>query len=220
LFLGDYVDRGPSSLNTIALLFACKVRYPLNFFLLRGNHECRIPNSRYGFLDECNHYFPDSKIWKKFNSVFDWMPIAAVIDGRIFCVHGGLSPRLFRLAQLKEIERPDNGDNTIVSDLIWSDPAPEVKSWVASDRGLGWLFGINIVETFLNINDLDLIVRAHEAVVVGDEFPYGSRRGLVTIFSAPGSTRGQKNKGAFMQVDATLNIDNSCKLLVFFFCRF
>jgi serine/threonine-protein phosphatase PP1 catalytic subunit len=209
LFLGDYVDRGPSSLNTIALLFAYKVKYPQNFFMLRGNHECRLPNSRYGFFDECNRYFPNSSVWAKFNSVFDWMPISAVIDGRILCVHGGLSRKLRDLNQLRRIDRPDNGDTELVSDLIWSDPSRHVSSWVPSERGCGWLFGINAVETFLRNNDLDLIVRAHEAVEDGYDFPYYPRRDVVTVFSAPGYCGQSDMKGALLHVDALLNIEFS-----------
>jgi serine/threonine-protein phosphatase PP1 catalytic subunit len=172
---------------------------------LRGNHECRVPNSRDGFLQECNRYFPKSKVWSKFNSCFDWMPLSAVVGGRILCVHGGLSPKLTKLDQLKRIERPDSGDSGLACDIIWSDPAAEVRLWQQSDRGLGWLFGFRAVETFLAVNSLAMIVRAHEAVEGGYEFPYFPRREVVTLFSAPKYCGEWNNTAAVMCIDSTMN---------------
>ena len=94
LFLGDYVDRGRQSLETICLLFAYKIKYPENFFLLRGNHECSTINRLYGFYDECKRRFQTIKIWKLFSNCFNFLPIAGLIDDKIFCMHGGLSPDL------------------------------------------------------------------------------------------------------------------------------
>jgi len=93
LFLGDYVDRGKHGLETICLLFIYKIKYPDNFFLLRGNHECSTINKIYGFYDECKRRY-SLKIWKLFSDCFNYMPICALIDHKIFCVHGGLSPEL------------------------------------------------------------------------------------------------------------------------------
>ena len=93
LFLGDYVDRGKNSIECIALLFAFKARYPNKFFLLRGNHECASINRVYGFLDECHRRY-SIKLWKSFGDAFQYMPVCAVIDERIVCMHGGLSPDL------------------------------------------------------------------------------------------------------------------------------
>jgi serine/threonine-protein phosphatase PP1 catalytic subunit len=93
LFLGDYVDRGKQSLEVIILLLAFKVKYKENFFLLRGNHECGQINRIYGFYDECKRRY-SIRIWKEFQDVFNCMPIAALIDDKILCMHGGLSPEL------------------------------------------------------------------------------------------------------------------------------
>merc|ERR1711971_519520 len=91
LFLGDYVDRGKQSLETICLLLAYKIKYPENFFLLRGNHECASINRIYGFYDECKRRY-NIKLWKTFTDCFNCLPIAALIDEKILCMHGGLSP--------------------------------------------------------------------------------------------------------------------------------
>jgi len=105
LFLGDYVDRGKQSLETICLLLAYKIKYPENFFLLRGNHECASINRIYGFYDECKRRY-NIKLWKTFTDCFNCLPLAAIIDEKIFCCHGGLSPDLESMEQIRRIIRP------------------------------------------------------------------------------------------------------------------
>ena len=105
LFLGDYVDRGKYSLEAISLLFAYKIKFPENFFLLRGNHESENINKIYGFYDECKKRY-SIKLWKKFADTFNQLPVAAVIDDKIFCMHGGISPELKDLDQIRNIVRP------------------------------------------------------------------------------------------------------------------
>jgi len=105
LFLGDYVDRGKQSMETICLLLAYKIKYPENFFLLRGNHECASINRVYGFYDECKRRF-SVKLWKCFTDCFNCLPVAAIIDEKILCMHGGLSQELTSIDQIKRIIRP------------------------------------------------------------------------------------------------------------------
>jgi len=105
LFLGDYVDRGKQSLETICLLLAYKIKHPENFFLLRGNHESASINRIYGFYDECKRRYT-IKIWKAFTDCFNFLPVAALIDGKIFCMHGGLSPDLVNIEQVNQVMRP------------------------------------------------------------------------------------------------------------------
>ena len=105
LFLGDYVDRGKQSLETICLLLAYKIRYPENFFILRGNHECASINRIYGFYDECKRRY-NIKLWKTFTDCFNCLPIAAIIDEKIFTMHGGLSPDLNSMEQIRRVMRP------------------------------------------------------------------------------------------------------------------
>ncbi|KCV71411.1 protein phosphatase 1, catalytic subunit [Fonticula alba] len=105
LFLGDYVDRGRQSMETICLLLAFKIRYPENFFLLRGNHECASINRIYGFYDECKRRY-STKLWKIFTDCFNCLPIAAVIEEKILAMHGGLSPDLQSMEQIRNINRP------------------------------------------------------------------------------------------------------------------
>ncbi|EYU18339.1 hypothetical protein MIMGU_mgv1a011573mg [Erythranthe guttata] len=170
LFLGDYVDRGKQSLETICLLLAYKIKYPENFFLLRGNHECASVNRIYGFYDECKRRF-NVRIWKVFTDSFNCLPVAALIDEKILCMHGGLSPDLQDLDQIRNLQRPTDVPETgLLCDLLWSDPSKDVKGWGMNDRGVSWTFGSDKVTEFLQKHDLDLICRAHQVVEDGYDF--------------------------------------------------
>lgn len=105
LFLGDYVDRGHQSIETMCLLLALKIKYPLNMFLLRGNHECQNISRIYGFYEECRRRY-NIALWRKFISLFDVMPVSALIEDKILCMHGGLSPQLNKFNQINQIARP------------------------------------------------------------------------------------------------------------------
>ncbi|KAF3782331.1 Serine/threonine-protein phosphatase [Nymphaea thermarum] len=153
LFLGDYVDRGKLSLETI---------------------YC-----------------------------FNCLPVAALIEEKILCMHGGLSPELQNLSQINSIERPtDVPDFGLLCDLLWSDPNPDIQGWGASDRGVSCSFGAEVVAEFLKKNDLDLVCRAHQ--VVEDGYEFFAKRRLVTIFSAPNYCGEFDNAGAFLTVDSNL----------------
>lgn len=160
LFLGDYVDRGKQSIETISLLLAYKLRYPEHIYMLRGNHECAKLTKTYGFFDECKRRYSIG-LWGDFTYLFDCLPISAIIDERIFCVHGGLSPLTHHLSQVNDFHRPIEIPNQgLLTDMLWSDPT-DTKGWKASDRGVSWLFGPDIIEKFCEKFDLDLICRAH-----------------------------------------------------------
>ena len=202
LFLGDYVDRGKYSLETICLLLAYKIKYEENFFLLRGNHECASINRIYGFYDECKKRY-NLKIWKAFIDVFNCLPIAASIDDKILLMHGGLSPELKNVEQLKKIMRPtDVPEEGLLCDLLWSDPDASCDGWGPNDRGVSVVFNQNVLKKFLEKNDLDLICRAHQVVEEGYEF-FGDRE-LVTVFSAPNYCGEFDNAGAMMVIDENL----------------
>ena len=202
LFLGDYVDRGRQSLETICLLLAYKIKYPENFFLLRGNHESSTINRIYGFYDECKRRY-SLKVWKMFSDVFNCLPIAALIDDKILCMHGGLSPELLSIEQINKINRPtDVPDSGLLCDLLWSDPDRDVKDWEDNERGVSYVFGADVLNKFVAKNDIDLVCRAHQVVEDGYEF-FGKKQ-LVTIFSAPNYCGEFDNSGAMMTVDESL----------------
>ncbi|KID75324.1 Serine/threonine-protein phosphatase PP-Z [Metarhizium brunneum] len=202
LFLGDYVDRGKMSLETILLLLCYKLKFPENFFLLRGNHECANVTRVYGFYDECKRRC-NVKIWKTFIDCFNTLPIAAIVAGKIFCVHGGLSPALSHMDDIRNIARPtDVPDYGLLNDLLWSDPADMEQDWEANERGVSYCFGKRVITEFLAVHDFDLICRAH--MVVEDGYEFFNDRVLVTVFSAPNYCGEFDNWGAVMSVSSEL----------------
>ena len=202
LFLGDYVDRGEQSIETICLLLAYKIKFEENFFILRGNHESGSINRIYGFYDECKRRY-NIKIWKHFVDLFNCLPIAACIDDKIFLVHGGLSPELKNMDDIKKIMRPTEvPEEGLLCDLLWSDPENISKDWGTNDRGVSVTFNAKVVEKFLENNELDLICRAHQVVEEGYEF-FGDKK-LVTVFSAPNYCGEFDNNGGIMLVDEDL----------------
>ncbi|RAK81851.1 uncharacterized protein BO72DRAFT_420696 [Aspergillus fijiensis CBS 313.89] len=203
LFLGDYVDRGKQSLESILLLLCYKLRYPTNFFLLRGNHECANVTRVYGFYDECKRR-TTIKTWKTFINVFNCMPVAAIVAGKIFCVHGGLSPSLSDLEDIRRIARPtDVPDYGLLNDLLWSDPIDSEQDWDTNDeRGVSYCFGRRVIVDFLQRHDFDLICRAH--MVVEDGYEFYPDRLLVTVFSAPNYCGEFDNWGGVMSVSDEL----------------
>uniref|UniRef100_A0A1A9VW85 protein-serine/threonine phosphatase n=1 Tax=Glossina austeni TaxID=7395 RepID=A0A1A9VW85_GLOAU len=178
LFLGDYVDRRKRSLETICLLLAYKIKYPENFFILRGNYEFAAINRIYGFYDECKRRYNIVSI------VCRWL---LSLRKR---VHGGVSPDLHSMDQIRRLVRP--------LDV----PDKDVQGWGESSRGICFTFGVDIVTKFLHNHHLDLICRAHEVVQDGYEF-FGGRQ-LVTLFPALQYCCEFYNAGAIMTVDNTL----------------
>jgi serine/threonine-protein phosphatase PP1 catalytic subunit len=134
LFLGDYVDRAKQSIEVITLCLCYKIKYPEHFFLLRGNHECASLNRIYGFYDECKRRY-SVKLWRIFADCFNCMPVAAVVEDKILCMHGGLSPDLDNLSQVFDIPRPtDVPDEGLLCDLLWADPDADVMGWGYNSR--------------------------------------------------------------------------------------
>ncbi len=167
LFLGDFVDRGYYSVETFLLLLALKVRYPDRITLIRGNHESRQITQVYGFYDECMKKYGSVNVWRYCTDIFDYLSLAAVVEGKVLCVHGGLSPAIDSLDQIRTLDRkqevPHEGG---MCDLLWSDPE-DIEGWGMSPRGAGYLFGGDIVQKFFHINDVNLIARAHQLVMEG-----------------------------------------------------
>jgi len=203
LFLGDYVDRGYYSLDCVLLLVALKVRYPDRISLTRGNHECRQITQVYGFYDECLRVHGSANVWMHFTDLFDFLPLAALVDNCIFTPHGGLSPSLDRIEHVQKLDRfveiPHEGP---ICDLMWSDP-DDRYGWGISPRGAGYTFGQDITETYNHENGVQFIVRAHQLIMEGFQWQHGD--GVLTLFSAPNYCYRCGNQAAIMQLDENLN---------------
>ncbi|KAJ3289235.1 Serine/threonine-protein phosphatase 4 catalytic subunit [Borealophlyctis nickersoniae] len=202
LFMGDFVDRGFYSVETFLLLLALKVRYPDRITLIRGNHESRQITQVYGFYDECIRKFGSVNVWRYCCEIFDYLSLSAIIDDKIFCVHGGLSPSITSLDQIRTIDRkqevPHDG---AMCDLLWSDP-DEIEGWGLSPRGAGYLFGGDVVGQFVHSNNLDLIARAHQLVMEGYKLMFKDT--IVTVWSAPNYCYRCGNVAAILEVDEQL----------------
>jgi serine/threonine-protein phosphatase PP1 catalytic subunit len=204
LFLGDYVDRGNQGIHVVCLLFALKISYPEHLFLLRGNHECSCINKQFGFYDECILMY-DHEVWKTFSGVFNCLPVVAIVEDKIFCVHGGISPSLKSLNQIRNLHRPTEvPEEGLMCDLLWSDPDATIDDWDANDRGTSYVYGPRAAREFLERFGFDLICRAHQAVMPGYQFPYPDDQGVVTVFSAGNYCNSFHNKAAIMQVNEGL----------------
>ncbi|OHT06289.1 Ser/Thr protein phosphatase [Tritrichomonas foetus] len=201
LFLGDYVDRGEKSVEVITLLFALKLRYPENIFLLRGNHESPEMTELFGFADECKRKLNGS-MWPVFLKTFDTMPIGAVVGGQYFCIHGGLSPELKLVDDVRNIKRPTAiPESGLLADLLWSDPSPKTKEWGPNDRGSTITWGARIANRFLSANKLSCVVRGHQMANDGFEFPFFPSRNTVTVFTASKYANEYNNKAAYMAIE-------------------
>ncbi|CAE7721333.1 CanA1 [Symbiodinium sp. CCMP2592] len=224
IFLGDYVDRGSFSVEVVAVLYSLKIKYPKQVRMLRGNHECRQMTSFFNFREECEYKY-DIGVYNAFMDSFDNLPLAATINGKFLCVHGGLSPDLGNVKAITKINRftepPKEG---LLCDLLWSDPLepkdgeqrPSAKKggppFVPNEvRGCSYFYSFDGATTFLKKNNLLSIIRAHEAQLEGYKMhktnPSTGFPLVITIFSAPNYCDVYNNKGAILKFDnSTLNI--------------
>ena len=203
IFMGDFVDRGYNSVETFQLLLCYKLKYPAHITLLRGNHETRQITTVYGFYDETIRKYGNANPWKYCTEVFDYLGIGAVVEGKIFCIHGGLSPEIKTLDQIRLIDRrmeiPHEGP---FCDLMWSDPE-EIETWAMSPRGAGWIFGSRVTSEFNHINELELVARAHQLVMDGFKYWFKDQT-LVTVWSAPNYCYRCGNVASILNVNQQL----------------
>lgn len=181
LFLGDYVDRGPQGTEVLVKLFQLKLKDPKHIFLLRGNHETIEMNLYYGFFEEIGS---NTDFLMRIGCTYDKMPVAAVLSGRTFCVHGGING----------VEKIENITKEGAFPYLWNDPSekPGMKSSIRGDTVKD--FGPDIVDSFLELNGFERIIRAHTAL--GNGYKWWFKQKLLSLFSCPDYV-GLGNAGAF-----------------------
>ena len=219
LFLGDFVDRGNLSLETICLLMALKVKYTDQIHLIRGNHEDILINSGFGFQNECQGRLHDESenddsLFALINNFFEYLPFAAIIEDKILCVHGGIGSNVKKLSDIEDIKRPfevvheaQTRDQKLVMDLLWSDPTDNDEEFgiqpnlQRDSNNLGHIvkYGPDIVKKFLKDNNLSYIIRGHECVLDGFERFAGGL--LLTVFSATDYCGRHGNAGAMIVIN-------------------
>ena len=206
LFLGDYVDRGDFSTEVMTLLLALHCHYPNDVILLRGNHEFSAVNSEYGFRDEIMKEYGTERLWRRFNEVFNYMPLAAIIDGEVLCVHGGLGPKLTSISQIVHAPRPLTKENTAPSirQLLWDDPSDEIYLYQeASTRG-ATLWGFGATEYFFEENRLTKLIRGHECVREGIMSSHNGK--VITVFTSSNYDHVLANDAAVLIVESPENM--------------
>lgn len=183
LFLVDLVDCGYYSVESILLLLALKLKHPERLFLVQGNHESTETTLKYGFYDECKRKYEGSLVvWQLCTRVFDFISLSAVIGGKAFCVHGGLSFSILEVDEINEIKKGPLPSSGPASDLLWSDPG-KINDWKTSPRGSGFLYGPDIARKFNHENNTDFICCSHQLAM--DGYSRNSNHTVITVWSAP-----------------------------------
>ncbi|KAL6122562.1 hypothetical protein NUSPORA_00328 [Nucleospora cyclopteri] len=210
LFLGDYVDRGPKSINVILLLYTYKILHPGSIYFIRGNHEQRFINKVYGFYEESRTIYGSDNVWNNVNNTFLYLSIAAIVDKKYFCVHGGISNKV-TLNKIVRIDRTEKiKEDGILNDLFWSDPY-NLLGCSPNQRGSGVLFGCDAVKSFLMKNHLEMIIRSHQLVADGFRFDH---EGLcLTVWSAPNYMERINNPGCILYVEPSKPITANSMLI-------
>ena len=204
VFLGDYEDRGKFGLEVVILLFALKVKFPQHIFMIRGNHEILHVSQNYGFHSECEMKY-SSTLFYHIHQVFNKLPFVALIAKRIICVHGGIGPELQKIKTLRtQIKCSDITENSLLTNIVWSDPRELDKEFTPSDRGVGYYYNSKALTKFLRNNNLDLLIRSHE-LCNGYNFPYQDTEQCITVFSNTDYV-GRKNDASIINVSIGLNV--------------
>ena len=204
VFLGDVVDRGSSQMECVNLLLAHKLLDPEKVFYIRGNHEFKERNFRWGFTDAVMEHYPETVYWL-YNACFVTLPLASLQNGNILGIHGGISRHVPTLKAIEDIERTSFASSDERISMLWNDPSEETNGYDTNfKRGVYFTFGRDIFDEFMRRNSLDLMVRAHQ--VWPDGYEYFFDRRLISVFSSNDHDKGVKPKAVLVRPDLSHEI--------------
>lgn len=225
IFLGDYVDRGKNSSEVIVLLYAFKVLYPRNIYMIRGNHEFKEMNDHYGFKEECykrikvrkndKYLYAGKAFYEKVTDSFQYLPLGAILNGDIFCVHGGITALVETREKLKSIQKVGiqyTKFDAVQAELMWNDPDKKTSEFEHSPRGLGCIFGKDALNNFLEKMKFKTVIRGHQNEMNGYNWTFGENEGILTVFSSSNYC-GTENDGAVALVSPEGKV-TTCKFEV------
>ncbi len=199
VFLGDVVDRGSRQVRTINLLLARKLLHPETVFFVRGNHEFKEVNTRWGFADAVMEHYSETVYWL-YNTCFTALPLAVLLNEKVLGLHGGLGEHTPTLQSIDNIERtslPHLDDRT---GMLWNDPAEKGNGFTANNkRGLFFTFCRDVFDEFMEKNDLALLVRAHEELADGHKYFFDNQ--LISVFSSADHYKKVKPKAVLVKAD-------------------
>lgn len=199
VFLGDLVDRGEFSIETVLIVFLLKLVHPENVHVVRGNHEFDFLSRQCGFMAQLKNFYDEQDLFECFMVTFSFMPLGCLIDEGILCIHGGLGPGVFSLSQFRKMERPvDNFDDDFIGSVLWGDPHDATNTFTPSSRGTGYFFGAEATKEFLTANRLTTLVRAHECVMGGVRRMFDGA--CVTVFTASNYCGLMGNSAGILEV--------------------
>jgi diadenosine tetraphosphatase ApaH/serine/threonine PP2A family protein phosphatase len=216
IFLGDFCDRGLYSLEVILLLFALKIKYPDFIYLIRGHHEDKTINEKYGLGDECHERLLDEiqnplSIFSNINKAFDYLPFGVLVDDNILLIHGGIGSSIQTLDDIESIKRPISVEHNVTStsqlhiiDLLWSEYSDNIDNIEVNNErdknknGFIVKYGKERLNKFLNENKINLLITAHQYVKEG--FTTFNNDRLLTVFSATNYMDKYNNIGGMITI--------------------
>ena len=182
LFLGDYIDRGDYSIEVLALLFSLYIKSPNKVFLLRGNHEFLNLQEDSNLKNEIAQSYGELGLYDKIHEAFQYLPLAALINKKFLCLHGGICPEILTLNDIFSLEYPIiDFSNPKISGILWSDPCSNITNFQYNSRGLGCLYGEEVIKKFLMNNNLKYLIRSHQCVDKGVQI---FKKSVITLFSS------------------------------------
>lgn len=199
VFLGDIIDRGEFSIETISFIFLLKCLYPNNVVIIRGNHEFHSIFTHCGFFNDILSHPIEHLAFTILSRTLSFLPLAGLIDSKFLCMHGGIGPNI-SLDSIAKIELPaETFEDPIINCLVWSDPDQIISGFKKSPRGQGVLFGEDVLTEFLKSNNLQAIIRAHEVQYDGVATLFDGK--VYSVYSASNYCGNVDNFGGCLSIN-------------------